>query len=279
MSIGIDSPIQTIIKPSKGWSFPDFREVWKYRELLYFLVWRDVKVRYKQTILGAAWAVIQPFFTMVVFSIFFGRFAKVPSDGLPYPIFAYSALIPWHYFANALSQSGQSLVTEQRLITKVYFPRIIVPMSPVFSGLVDFVLAFSVLIGMMFWYKITPNIGLLALPLWTLLAMMTSFAVGVWLSALNVKYRDIRHTIPFLTQLWMFSTPIAYPSSIVPERWRFIYGLNPMSGVVEGFRWGLLGKKLPSLEMVAISVGIILILLIGGLIYFRRTERTFADIV
>jgi len=279
MAAKTDAPLVTIIKPSKGLGFPSFREVWKYRELLYFLVWRDIKVRYKQTVLGAAWAIIQPFFTMVIFSIFFGRFAKVPSDGLPYPIFAYSALLPWNYFAHALSQSGESLVREQRLITKVYFPRVIIPLTPMFSGLVDFAIAFSVLIGMMVWYNIKPTIGILALPLWILLAMMTALAVGLWLSALNVKYRDVRYTIPFLTQLWLFSTPIAYPASIVPEKWRMIYGLNPMAGVVEGFRWGLLGKAPPSIQMLLISVGGVILLLIGGLIYFRRTERTFADVV
>jgi lipopolysaccharide transport system permease protein len=216
---------------------------------------------------------------MVVFSIFFGKFAKVPTDGLPYPIFAYSALIPWHYFANALSQSGGSLVTEQRLITKVYFPRLAVPLAPIFSGLVDFAIAFSLLIAMMIWYNVKPTIGVLALPLWTILAMITAMAVGVWLSALNVRYRDVRYTIPFLTQIWLFSTPIAYSSSIVPERWRTLYGLNPMAGVVEGFRWGLLGKKPPSIHMVMVSAGVVVLLLIAGLIYFRRTERTFADVV
>ncbi len=279
MSVKTESSTSTIIQPSSGWGFPNFREVWRYRELLYFLTWRDVKVRYKQTVLGAAWAIIKPFCTMIVFSIFFGKFAKVPSDGLPYPIFAYSALLPWHYFAYALSQSGESLVKEQRLITKVYFPRLIMPLAPMFSGLVDFAIAFSVLIGMMFWYKIKPTIGVLALPLWIILAMMTALAVGTWLSALNVKYRDIRYAIPFLTQLWLFSTPIAYSSSIVPEKWRTIYGLNPMAGVVEGFRWGLLGKEPPSAQMIMVSAVGILILLIGGLIYFRRTERTFADVV
>ena len=274
-----ESPSVTVIRSSRGWGFPNFREVWRYRELLYFLVWRDVKVRYKQTLLGAAWAVIQPLFTMVVFSIFFGRFAKVPTDGLPYPIFAYSALIPWYYFARSLSQSGGSLVREQRLITKVYFPRLITALSPMFSGLVDFSIAFLVLIGMMIRYKMKPTIGVLALPLWIILAMMTALAMGMWLSALNVKYRDIRHIIPFLTQLWLFSTPIAYSSSMVPEKWRLIYGLNPMAGVVEGFRWGLLGQKPPSPQMLLISAGGVVLLLIGGLLYFRRTEKTFADIV
>lgn len=279
MSIDTESRVVTVIKPSSKWGLPSLREVWRYKDLLYFLVWRDVKVRYKQTLLGAAWAVIQPFFTMVVFSIFFGRFAKVPTDGLPYPIFAYSALIPWHYFANALSQSGESLVKEQRLITKVYFPRLIVPLAPMFSGLVDFAIAFSLLIAMMIWYNLKPTIGVLALPLWIILAMITALVVGIWFSALNVRYRDVRYTIPFLTQLWLFSTPIAYSSSIVPERWRTLYGLNPMAGVVEGFRWGLLGKKPPSIHMVMISAGMVVFLLIAGLIYFRRTERTFADIV
>ncbi|MFC1715009.1 ABC transporter permease [Candidatus Poribacteria bacterium] len=279
MSVKAEPSSTTIIRPTRGWGFPSFREVWRYRELLYFLVWRDVKVRYKQTVLGAAWAIIQPFFTMVVFSIFFGRLAKVPTDGLPYPIFAYSALIPWHYFAHALSESGSSLVREQRLITKVYFPRLVTALAPMFGGLVDFAIAFSVLIGMMIWYNISPTIGVLALPLWIILAMMTALAVGTWFSALNVKYRDIRYVIPFLTQLWLFSTPIAYSSSIVPEKWRLLYGLNPMAGVVEGFRWGLLGQKPPSPQMLLISAGGVVLLLIGGLLYFRRTERTFADIV
>ena len=279
MSIDTESSIVTVIKPSRGWGLPGLREVWRYKDLLYFLIWRDVKVRYKQTLLGVAWAVIQPFFTMIVFSIFFGKFAKVPTDGLPYPIFAYSALIPWHYFANALSQSGGSLVNEQRLITKVYFPRLVVPLAPMFSGLVDFVIAFSLLIVMMIWYNLRPTVGVLLLPLWIILAMLTALAAGTWLSSLNVRYRDVRYTIPFLTQIWLFSTPIAYSSSIVPERWRTLYGLNPMAGVVEGFRWGLLGKKPPSLHMVMVSAGVVVFLLIGGLIYFRRTERTFADIV
>jgi lipopolysaccharide transport system permease protein len=279
MSTDTESRIVTVIKPSRGWGLPGLREVWRYKDLLYFLIWRDVKVRYKQTLLGAAWAVIQPFFTMIVFSIFFGKFAKVPTDGLPYPIFAYSALIPWHYFANALSQSGGSLVNEQKLITKVYFPRLVVPLAPMFSGLVDFVIAFSLLIVMMIWYNLKPTVGVLLLPLWIILAMLTALAAGTWLSSLNVRYRDVRYTIPFLTQIWLFSTPIAYSSSIVPERWRSLYGLNPMAGVVEGFRWGLLGKKPPSLHMVMVSAGVVVLLLIGGLIYFRRTERTFADIV
>jgi lipopolysaccharide transport system permease protein len=279
MSIDTESRVVTVIKPSSRWGLPSLREVWKYKDLLYFLVWRDVKVRYKQTLLGAAWAVIQPFFTMIVFSIFFGRFAKVPTDGLPYPIFAYSALIPWHYFANALSQSGGSLVNEQRLITKVYFPRLAVPLAPMFSGLVDFAIAFSLLIAMMIWYNLRPTVGVLLLPLWVILAMLTALAAGTWLSSLNVRYRDVKYTIPFLTQIWLFSTPIAYSSSIVPERWRVLYGLNPMAGVVEGFRWGLLGKKPPSLHMVMVSAGVVVLFLIGGLIYFRRTERTFADIV
>jgi len=279
MSIDTESSIVTVIKPSRGWGLPGLREVWRYKDLLYFLIWRDVKVRYKQTLLGAAWAVIQPFFTMIVFSIFFGKFAKVPTDGLPYPIFAYSALIPWHYFANALSQSGGSLVNEQKLITKVYFPRLVVPLAPMFSGLVDLAIAFSLLIVMMIWYNLKPTVGVLLLPLWIILAMLTALAAGTWLSSLNVRYRDVRYTIPFLTQIWLFSTPIAYSSSIVPERWRSLYGLNPMAGVVEGFRWGLLGKKPPSLHMVMVSAGVVVLLLIGGLIYFRRTERTFADIV
>lgn len=254
-------------------------ELWEYYELIYFLMWRDIKVRYKQTVLGVAWAVLQPFLTMVVFTIFFGKLAKVPSDGVPYPIFSYTALVPWQLFANALSNSSNSLVNNRDLITKVYFPRLIIPTSSIVAGLVDFCLAFLVLIGMMFYYGMVPTSAIITLPLFTLLAVATALAVSLWLSALNVQYRDVRYTIPFLTQFWLFMTPIAYPSSLVPEKWRFIYGLNPMAGVVEGFRWALLGKSSDTGQLVSVSVIIVIVLLVGGLIYFRRMERTFADIV
>ena len=255
------------------------RDLWAYRELLYFLAWRDLKVRYKQTALGAAWAVIQPFFTMVVFSIFFGYLGKIPSDGIPYPIFAYSALLPWSLFAHALNESSNSLVNNQGLITKVYFPRLIIPIAPLFVGLVDFGIAFIVLIGMMLFYGITPGVAILAAPPFVLLALLTALAVGMWLSALNVQYRDVRYTIPFLTQLWLFATPVAYPSSLLPEPWRSVYGLNPMAGVVEGFRWALLGRTSAPGSLIVISVVAVLALLIGGLWYFTRMEQTFADVV
>ncbi|MFZ5447027.1 MAG: ABC transporter permease [Thermodesulfobacteriota bacterium] len=254
-------------------------ELWEYRDLLYFLIWRDIKVRYKQTALGAAWAILQPFLTMVVFTIFFGKLAKVPSDGIPYPIFTYCALLPWQLFAKALTDSSNSLVANQRLITKVYFPRLVIPISAVLSGLVDFGIAFTVLLGMMLYYGIAPNLHLLALPPFLLMAIATALAVGLWLSALNVQYRDVRHTTPFLVQFWLFATPIAYPSSLVPEKWRLLYGLNPMAGVVEGFRWSLLGKAGGLGPMMIVSWAMVFILLITGLIYFRNMEKTFADIV
>jgi lipopolysaccharide transport system permease protein len=267
-----------LIRPSRGWVALKLRDLWLYRELLYFLTWRDIKVRYKQTILGAAWVVLQPFFTMVVFSIFFGRLASVPSDGIPYPIFTYCALLPWQLFAHALSESGNSLVANQQLITKVYFPRLIIPLAPVLAGLVDFGIAFVVLLGMMLYYGFVPTLATLTLPFFLLLAIATALAVGLWLSALNVQYRDVRYTIPFLTQFWLFATPIAYSSSLVPEQWRALYGLNAMAGVVEGFRWALLGKTPPG-PLLAVSVVVVVLLLIGGLYYFRRMEKTFADVV
>jgi len=268
-----------VIEPSKGWVPIRLREIWEYRELLYFLVWRDVKVRYKQTVLGAAWAIIQPFFTMVVFSIFFGRLAKMPSDGIPYPIFTYCALLPWQLFAYSLNQSSNSLVANQGLITKVYFPRLIVPASSVLAGLVDFAIAFVILIGMMLFYGIRPTLAILALPLFVLVAIATALGVGLWLSALNVQYRDVAYTIPFLTQFWLFATPIAYPTSIVPAALRPLYGLNPMAGVVEGFRWALLGTANLSWPLLGVSVSVVALLLVGGLFYFRRMEKSYADVV
>lgn len=268
-----------VIRPSRGWVPLNLAGLWEFRELLYFLVWRDIKVRYKQTALGVAWAIIQPFFTMVVFSIFFGRLAKIPSDGIPYPIFAYCALLPWQLFAHALTESSNSLVANERLISKVYFPRLVVPIAPVLAGLVDFVIAFVILIGMMIYYRVTPTLAIWTVPLFLVLAVGAALGVGLWLSALNVQYRDVRYTVPFLTQFWLFATPVAYPSSLVPEPWRALYGLNPMAGVVEGFRWALLGRgEIPG-PLLAVSVAVVLLLFVGGLYYFRRMEKTFADVV
>lgn len=268
-----------MIRPPESWASLGLRELWEYRELLYFLTWRDIKVRYKQTALGAAWAIIQPVFMMLVFSLFFGRLAKVPSDGIPYPIFTFCALLPWQLFAQALTGSSNSLVTNEQLISKVYFPRLIVPISSVLSGLLDFAISFVVLLVLMAYYRIVPGVLILTLPLFVLLAGMTALGVGLWLSALNVQYRDVRYTLGFLTQFWLFATPVAYSSSIVPEKWRPLYGLNPMVGVVEGFRWAILNKAEGPGMMLAISIAVVLLVLIGGLFYFRRMEQTFADIV
>ncbi len=267
------------IKPSTGLASLELREFWEYRELLYFLTWRDIKVRYKQTVLGAAWAVIQPFFMMVVFSLFFGRLARVPSDGIPYPIFTYCALLPWQLFAHALSESSNSLIANERLITKVYFPRLVVPVSAVLGGLVDFAIAFVILLLMMVYYGIRPTWAIVTLPGFLLLAILTALGVGLWLSALNVKYRDVRYTINFLTQFWLFATPVAYSASVVPAQWRVFYGLNPMAGVVEGFRWAMLGKSEGPGVMVLASVAAVALILVGGLFYFRRMEAEFADVV
>ena len=268
-----------LIQPSRGWVSLKLHELWEYRELLYFLTWRDLKVRYKQTILGVAWAVIQPFFTMVVFSLFFGRLAGIPSDGVPYPIFSFAALVPWTFFANGLNQSSNSLVGSAELIKKVYFPRLAVPIATVFSGIVDFALAFVMLLGMMLYYGVIPTVNVLWLPFFLLLALVTSLGVGLWLSAMNVQFRDVRHTVPFLTQFWMFSTPIAYPSSLLSEPWRTVYALNPMVGVVEGFRWALLGTDTAPGPMVIASSLMALAILVGGAFYFRRMEKTFADVI
>jgi len=267
------------IKRSKGLVSLRLGELWQYRELLYFLIWRDVKVRYKQTALGVAWAVVQPFFTMVIFSLFFGRLAKVPSDGVPYPLFAYCALVPWGFFANGLNMGSNSLVESANLIRKVYLPRLAIPIATVLSGGVDFVMSFLLLVGMMLYYGRMPGIAAAWLPLLLVLGLVTALGVSLWLSALNVQYRDVRYTIPFLTQIWMFATPIAYPSSLVPEAWRALYGLNPMVGVVEGFRWALLGTATRPGPMLIVSSLTAVVILITGAMYFRYTEKTFADVV
>ncbi len=275
------------IRPSQGWMAINLRELWQFRELIYFLTWRDVKVRYKQTFLGAAWAIIQPFFTMVVFTLFFNRLAKVPSGNAPYPIFSYVALLPWGLFTKALTETGRSLVAHRAMITKIYFPRLAIPIASVMGGVVDFALGFIVLIGMMLYYHLTPGSGyriqigteLLALPLFLLLAMVTALGVGLWLSALNVLYRDVNYILPFLTQVWLFITPVAYPSSMIPQRWQWLYALNPLTGVVEGFRWAMLGSESAPGVTILISSAIAVLVLVTGLFYFRRMERTFADTV
>ena len=266
-----------VVEPSAGRIRLGFGELWRYREMLYFLVWRDVKARFKQTALGVVWVVLQPVFTMVLFTVFFGRLAGIPSEGVPYPIYTFAALIPWQLFAHAVSQSGNSLVTNQGLLTKVYFPRLVVPIAAVLEGFVDFSLSLLVFFGLMVIYGVVPRATFLALPLLAVLAAATALGVGLWLSALNVRYRDVRLTIPFLIQVWLLATPIAYPASLVPDRWRFVYGLNPMVGVVEGFRWALLGKPESLHPSVFVSLGVVAVLLASGFVYFRRMEPTFAD--
>jgi lipopolysaccharide transport system permease protein len=269
----------TIIEPSRGWVSLKLPEIWSYRELMYFLVWRDIKVRYKQTVLGAAWAVIQPLLTMVVFSLFFGKLAKVPSDGIPYPLFSFTALVPWTFFATGLTMSSNSLVGSANLVQKVYFPRLIIPLATVLSGLVDFLNAMVVLFAMMWFYGVAPTWNALWLPAFVLLGFVTALGVGLWLSAMNVKYRDVRFVVPFLAQLWMYATPVAYPSSLLHEPWRTVFGLNPMAGVVEGFRWALLGVHTQPGPMLMVSSLAAVAILVSGAYYFRRMERTFADIV
>ena len=267
------------IVPAAGLSFPDLGEVWRHRELLQFLVWRDVKVRYKQTVLGAGWAVLQPLLTMIVFTVVFGRLAKVPSDGLPYPIFAFAGLLPWQMFAFALTESTNSLVASQAVITKVYFPRLIVPLAAIAVAVLDFGIAFTVLVAMMVWYGVGLRSAVVFLPLFLGLTILTAMAAGLWLSALNARYRDVRYAVPFLTQIWLFLSPIAYPASLVPEKFRWLYGLNPLAGPVEGFRWALLGSPAPEPAMMAASAAVVIGLLAGGLVYFRKTERTIADVI
>ncbi len=268
-----------LIRPSRGWTDLRLGDLWEYRELLYFLVWRDLKARYKQTLLGAGWAILQPLLATLIFSLVFGYLVKVPTQGIPYPIFAYAALLPWNYFADALRRSSTSVVNSAHLISKVYFPRLILPLSGVIWSLVDFGLAFIVLIGMMVYYQVAPTPALLLLPALVLLAMATALGVSLWLAALNVQYRDVTYLIPFLTQVWMYATPVVYSSTLIPERWRALYGLNPMAGVVESFRWALLGQGQPPGPLLWVSVGVVFLLLIGGLFFFRRMERTFADVI
>ena len=278
MNSPVDLP-RTLVTPSRGWVSLKLRELWAYRELLYFFIWRDVKVRYKQTALGVSWAILQPFFTMVIFSLFFGRLAKVPSDGVPYPIFAYTALLPWTFFAHGVTMSANSVVSNANLVKKVYFPRMAIPVASVLSGFADLLPAFLVLIGMMFYYGIFPSAQIVWLPAFVLLAVIAALGVGIGLAAINVHFRDVRHTVPFLVQSWLFLTPIAYPSSLLPEHWKTIYALNPMVGVVEGFRWALLDTEPAPGPILWVSAAAAVVLLLGSALYFRRLEKTFADVV
>jgi lipopolysaccharide transport system permease protein len=267
------------IEPSCGWASLRLADLWAYRELLYFLIWRDIKVRYKQTVLGMAWAIIQPLCTMIVFSLFFGRLAGMPSDGVPYPIFSYAALVPWTFFANGLSQASNSLIDSANLLKKVYFPRLAIPLATVLSGWPDFLVALALLVPMMLFYGLTPTWHIVWLPLFLLLALSTALGAGLWLAAMNVQFRDVRYAAPFFTQLWFYASPIAYPSSHIPDPWRTLYGLNPLAGVSEGFRWALLGVETAPGPMLVVSVLMALGLLGSGAYYFRRMEKTFADVV
>lgn len=267
------------LRPSRGWAALNLRDLWLYRELIYFLTWRDIKVRYKQTVLGAAWAIIQPLVNMVVLTIIFGRLANMSTEGLPRPIFIFTALLPWGLFSKALSDAGRSMLSNRSMITKVYFPRLIIPLASVMGGVLDFLIQFLVLIGMMLYYKITPTAATWTLPFFLILALVTALGFGLWLSALNVLYRDVGYILPFLTQIWLLLTPVAYSASEVPEQWQLVYALNPMVGVVEAFRWALLGTETAPGPMLAVSTGISLFLLVTGMYFFRRMERTFADMV
>ncbi len=267
------------IEPSRGWISLNLRALWEYRELLYFLIWREVKIRYKQTVIGLAWVILQPLITILIFTVVFSHFARIPSDGIPYPIFAYTGLLPWSYFASAVGRAGNSLLGDAQLLEKVYFPRPIIPISSVVSPLVDFIFGFLVLLGMVMLYGYTPSIGVAALPLFMLFAAVTALAVGLWLAPLNVRYRDVGHIIPFIIQIWMYASPIIYPVSAVPEKWKLLYSLNPMVGVIEGFRWALLGRSAPDYSAMVVGAFVVVALLFGGMVYFRRMERTFADVV
>jgi lipopolysaccharide transport system permease protein len=273
-----DFPV-VCIAPRRGWLALDLAELWTYRELLYFFVWRDIKVRYKQTVIGAAWAVLQPLMTMLVFSLFFGKLAKIPSQGLPYPIFYYCALLPWMYFSTAMQGATNIVVDHQRVITKIYFPRVVLPIAAISSGLLDFAISFVALLGMMVYYHMMPTRAVIWLPAFTLLAILTALGVGLWLSALNALYRDVRYVVPFLVQFWMFASPVVYPSSLVPEKWRLLYGLNPMAGVIEGFRWALTGHGQPPGILLAASSAAVILLVLSGLVYYHAVEGSMADVV
>jgi lipopolysaccharide transport system permease protein len=273
------APHTIIIEPRGGWMPLHLHQLWRYRELLYFLTWRDVAVRYKQTVLGALWAILQPVLTMVIFTIVFGHFARMPSDGVPYPVFSYCGLLPWTFFSYAVAQSANSLVGNANLISKVYFPRLVIPIAAALGGLPDFGIALVILLAMLMYYHMLPTAAIVALPCFLLLALAAALAAGIWLSALNVQYRDVRYTVPFLIQVWLYATPIAYPASLIKGPFRFVFALNPMAGVVGGFRWALLGRQGLDLASLAISCCVTAVTLVGGLYYFRRMERRFADVV
>jgi lipopolysaccharide transport system permease protein len=277
--IGWNEGFHFRVQPSRGLRNLDLAALWEFRELLYFLVWRDISVRYKQTAIGAAWAVLQPLLTMAIFTLVFGKFAQMPSDGLPYPIFTFTALVPWTYLSQAISRSGVSLVTDSNLVRKVYFPRLIIPLASAAAPLMDFLISLVVLLVMMAWYGIPLHWGLLALPLFLALTVITAMATALWLAPLNARYRDIGHAIPFLTQFWFYASPIAYPLSLIPEKWRPLYGLNPMVGVIEGFRWALLGKQSLELEVTVVSLAVVILLLLTGVVFFKWMERTLSDIL
>jgi len=269
----------TVIRPSSGWFDLDLGAVWRSRELLFYLAWREVKIRYKQAALGVAWAVLQPLFTALIFTLIFGRFARFPSDGLPYAVFTLAAVLPWTYFAEALRRASTGLVTDSELVRKVYFPRLIIPVASVASPIVDFLFGMLILVGLMFWYGITPGWTILLLPFWLLITLCLALAIGLWVGPINVRYRDVMHTLPFVTQVWMFATPIVYPLSIIPEKWQALYSLNPMVGIIEGFRWSLLGTGRPNMFSIGVSFTVIAIALVGGIVYFRKAERSFADVI
>jgi lipopolysaccharide transport system permease protein len=272
-------PVVHVIRPPQGWLEVDLAELWAYRELLYFFVWRDIKVRYKQTLIGAGWAVLQPLLAMTIFTLIFGMLAKIPSDGLPYPVFYFCALLPWMYFAGALTTATNTIVDQQRVITKVFFPRVLLPVSAVLAGLLDLAIGFALLLGMLAYYGIVPTLNMALLPLFVLQALATALGVGLWLSALNALYRDVRYVVPFAVQIWMFASPVVYPASLVPAEWRWLYGLNPMAGVIEGFRWAVTGSgEAPGATLLASSLAVLLIL-VSGLIYFQRMESKIADVV
>lgn len=280
LSIGTTRKLPVVdIQPTKGLFHLDLISVWQHRELLYFLVWRDVLTRYKQTAIGASWVILQPLITMVIFTVIFGNLARFPSDGLPYPVFAFTALLPWTYFSQALARTSGSVVGSSNLVTKVYFPRLLIPLAAAVAPVVDLVFSFVVLLVLMTWYSITPTWGMLALPLFIILAIMTSLAVGLWFAALNVRYRDVGSIMPFIIQIWMYASPIAYPVSMVPQKWQLAYSLNPMVGVIEGFRWALLGKAFPDITVMAVSSLAVVLMLFGGIVYFKKSEQTFADLI